>query len=64
MEKFWLSNRKCIYTTKEGTKKGVIITDYEEVGGPEDGQDYVIIEDFETKKIKHVKIENVLEVTE
>lgn len=64
MEKFWLSNRKCIYTTTEGTKKGVIITDYEEVGGAEDGQDYVIIEDSETKKIKHVKIENVLEVTE
>ena len=64
MEKFWLSNRKCIYVTSEGARKGIILSDYEEVGGPKDGQDYVIIEDSETKKVKHIKIEEVMEVIE
>ena len=58
----WKRERRCVYNDKIGTKKGFILGDYEEQGGPNDGQTFVIIEDEESKKIKHVKLEDILEV--
>ncbi|MGI9357826.1 MAG: hypothetical protein ACR2ON_00315 [Paracoccaceae bacterium] len=56
------SRRHCVYNDRTRTKKGVIIGEYEENGGPNDGQEYIIIEDEQTSKIKHVKKEDVLEI--
>tara|TARA_B110000495_G_C23042996_1_gene627270 strand:+ start:2760 stop:2951 length:192 start_codon:yes stop_codon:yes gene_type:complete len=56
------SKRKCVYNDKFKTKKGTIMGEYEENGGPCDGQYYIIVEDDETMKIKHVKKEDVLEI--
>ena len=36
--------------------------EYEENGGPNDGQQYIIVEDKETLKVKHIKKEDVLEI--
>jgi hypothetical protein len=58
----WKRNRKCVYNEKTKLKKGFILGDYEESGGPSDGQHYVIVEDEETKKVKHVKLEDIQEV--
>jgi len=56
------SKRRCVYNDKSKTKKGTIVGEYEENGGPNDGQSYIIVEDEETSKIKHVKKEDVLEI--
>ena len=58
----WKRYRHCVYNEKTKTKKGFILGDYEENGGPNDGQHYVIIEDKKSKKIKHIKLEDVQEV--
>lgn len=56
------SKRHCVYNDKSGTKKGMILGEYEENGGPNDGQDYIIVEDTDTSNIKHIKKEDVLEI--
>lgn len=58
----WKSKRHCVYNDKAGTKKGIIISEYQENGGPNDGQDYMLIEDIETSKTKHIKKEDVQEI--
>lgn len=57
----WGSRRRCVYLEGPQTRKGFILDDYEEAGGPNDGQHYAVVEDSETKKLKHVKIEDIQE---
>ena len=56
------SRRRCVYNDKAKTRKGTIVGEYEENGGPNDGQQYIIVEDKKTSKVKHVKKEDVLEI--
>ena len=55
-------DRKCIFYRKNKKSKGVILKEYEELGGPEDGQEYIIVKEIKTKRILHVKKEDVLEI--
>ena len=55
-------NRKCLYINKGGTHRGIIINQYEEVGGKDDGQIFIIVKDSKTKKSNHVPIECILEI--
>lgn len=54
--------RKCIYYKDKTRSYGFILEQYEEQGGPEDGQEYILIEDESSGSILHVKKEDVLEI--
>jgi hypothetical protein len=54
--------RKCIYYKSKKRSSGFILEEYEEKGGPEDGQEYILIEDEKSKNILHVKKEDVIEI--
>tara|TARA_B110000495_G_C22565831_1_gene341083 strand:- start:138 stop:332 length:195 start_codon:yes stop_codon:yes gene_type:complete len=64
MDLFFSRKRYCLFNTKKGTEKGLIIGEHTESGGKEDGQEYIIIEAIKTQKIKHIKKEDVLEIIE
>ena len=36
--------RRCIVSTPKGNIKGVIVNEYEEIGGPDDGAIFAVIE--------------------
>ncbi len=62
MKNFGDYPRACIYLCKGKNKKGFIIDEYEESGGPLDGQGFVVIQDKESHEELHIKKEEVLEI--
>ena len=62
MKNFGENRRSCIYICKGKNKKAFILDEYEEQGGPLDGQEFLILEDQETNEEVHVKKEHVLEI--
>ena len=56
--------RKCIYYKNKKRLTGFILEEYEEQGGPQDGQEYILIEDEVSTNISHVKKEDVLEIVD
>ena len=56
------NQRKCLYIDKSGTKKGIITGEYEEIGGKDDGQLFIIVKDIKTNEVKHIEIEQVQEI--
>ena len=55
-------DRKCIFFINDQKCQGLILKEYEELGGPEDGQGYIIVKDIKSKKILHVLKEDVIEI--
>lgn len=64
MKNFGDYPRACVYSVKGKSLKGYILDDYEECGGPQDGQIYIIVLDKNTHEEVHVKKEDVLEIIE
>jgi len=54
--------QKCSFQLKGKASKGLILNTYEELGGAEDGQRYVVVEDLQTKKVRHIKDTDVIEI--
>ena len=61
MRQFGKYPRSCVYLCRGSSRKGFIIDEYVESGGPLDGQHFIVIQDKDTHEEIHVKKEDVLE---
>lgn len=52
--------KRCIITTKEGDIGGTIKNEYEEVGGPDDGAIFAVI-DLDNGQLITVKLSEILD---
>lgn len=52
--------RRCLVMTERGEIKGTIINEYEEIGGPDDGAVFAVI-DLDNGQILTVKMSEVFE---
>ena len=54
-------NRRCIVSTPSGEIKGTIVNEYEEIGGPDDGAIFAVI-DLDNGQIITVKMSEILDI--
>jgi hypothetical protein len=52
--------RRCLVMTERGEIKGTIVNEYEEIGGPDDGAVFAVI-DLDNGQILTVKMSEVFE---
>jgi hypothetical protein len=52
--------RRCLVMTERGEIKGTIVNEYEEIGGPDDGAIFAVI-DLDNGQILTVKMSEVFE---
>jgi len=52
--------RRCLVMTERGEIKGTIVNEYEEIGGPDDGAVFAVI-DLDNGQIITVKMSEVFE---
>lgn len=52
-------HRRCIVSTENGDTAGTIINEYEEIGGPEDGAIFAVI-DLDDGQLITVKMSEIL----
>lgn len=55
------NHRRCIVTTENGDIMGTIVNEYEEVGGPDDGAIFAVI-DLENGQMITVKMSEILDI--
>lgn len=53
-------NKRCTIKTERGKIGGTILNEYEEIGGPDDGAVFAIIE-LDNKQLITVKISEILD---
>ena len=58
----YIPGQKCSFKLKGKVRNGLILNIYEELGGASDGQHYVVVEDFKTKKARHIKNSDVIKI--
>lgn len=54
------NRKRCLVSTKNGEVKGTIINEYEEIGGPDDGAIFAII-DLDNGQTITVKMSEIFE---
>ena len=54
------NRRRCLVMTEHGEIKGTIVNEYEEIGGPDDGAVFAVI-DLDNGQILTVKMSEVFE---
>jgi len=54
------NRRRCLVMTERGEIKGTIVNEYEEIGGPDDGAIFAVI-DLDNGQILTVKMSEVFE---
>lgn len=47
--------QECSFAKRGELRRGLILNAYEEIGGANDGQTYVVVRDVRSKKILHIK---------
>lgn len=52
--------RRCLVMTERGEIKGTIVNEYEEIGGPDDGAIFAVI-DLDNGQVLTVKMSEVFE---
>jgi hypothetical protein len=52
--------RRCLVMTERGEIKGTIVNEYEEIGGPDDGAVFAVI-DLDNGQVLTVKMSEVFE---
>lgn len=52
--------KRCIVYTENGEMKGTIVNEYEEIGGPDDGAVFAVI-DLDNGQILTVKMSQIIE---
>jgi hypothetical protein len=52
--------RRCIVSTPNGNIKGIILNEYEEIGGPDDGAIFAVIE-LENGQSVTVKMSEIMD---
>lgn len=55
------NRKRCLVSTKHGEVKGTIINEYEEIGGPDDGAIFAVI-DLDNGQIITVKMSEIVDL--
>jgi len=54
------NKKRCIVYTENGEMKGTIVNEYEEIGGPDDGAVFAVI-DLDNGQLLTVKMSQIIE---